>query len=172
MINDFLTKLNQTFIDDPNWFNQFISNEKGEGGEGGEELVILDEDALKEYFELNLIELSKLISKSIISGEYVIIDIEIPLKESLEICDKILASILFVENSSLQEYTEYFVGIVKRIHSVYLNFYKQVKTHISNPNTDIVFSTSKEYSAENDSELFKPFEKEISGINLKKYINF
>lgn len=54
MINDFLTKLNQTFIDDPNWFNQFISNEKGEGGEGGEELVILDEDALKEYFELNI----------------------------------------------------------------------------------------------------------------------
>ncbi|AMA49984.1 hypothetical protein [Flavobacterium covae] len=156
MVKNFSDFLNKTFIDEKNWHQQFINIEETTQN------ILLDESNLKKYLENNLLELSKLISKSILRGEYIIVDIETPLKESLNICSTILNDILLIENTKLHEYVENFIAIIKRICSIYLNFFKQVKTYLSNPNTDIVFSTSKEYSSEYDLNIFKNFENEIS----------
>lgn len=147
MVKNFSDFLNKTFIDEKNWHQQFINIEETTQN------ILLDESNLKKYLENNLLELSKLISKSILRGEYIIVDIETPLKESLNICSTILNDILLIENTKLHEYVENFIAIIKRICSIYLNFFKQVKTYLSNPNTDIVFSTSKEYSSEYDLKL-------------------
>lgn len=138
MIAPILNDLNGLFVENTEWYNPFFDNV--------DEPETLKESELKSFLSEKLNKVSDDFCKSIIIGEYVYVDIQVVLTQIMSCCNRIYENILFFENIQLHSYTEKFVKIIQDINSAYLKFSKQIVIHTSNPNTEIVFTTSKDFS--------------------------
>ncbi|KIC61723.1 hypothetical protein [Chryseobacterium taiwanense] len=151
MIAPILDDLNGLFVENAGWYHPFFDNI--------DDPNTLKESELKSFLSDKLNKVSDDLCKSIIVGEYVYSDVQVTLIEIMSCCNRIYENILFFENIQLHTFTEKFVKIIKDINSAYLKFSKQIVIHISNPNTEIVFTTSKDFSE--DSIFSSTFDDEV-----------
>jgi len=138
MVKTLYNDLNTKFLGESDWFSPFFSDIS--------DPKTLDEETLKAFLQVSLIDAASLICKSILEGEYIKENEEFDtlLSQVIESCQTIYSKILFLESTEIHSYTDNFSKLIKDVCSNYIKFYKQISIHLSNPNIEIVFSATKE----------------------------